>query len=240
MRAIVAALLLGPWALACDGDGAARGGPDAGPPAITFCGDRVDDDGDDRDENCPSTQPADAAPAYECDANPPDNVVAYAAFEENAQVSEGCVFVYQGETGAYYASVKVLNGQDVFGPMGESQGKCRAYTSARRHVFMTTSPVGDCPIIEFQHPDQVTNQLLSNDCRKMLRNQQFNDPGFDPDVQYLDGDLAAQRYRLAQFDTVEVACTGLNRPSGEPYANDSVFVTQATTTWTTNPDFVER
>ena len=111
------------------------------PPADTFpsdgfvfCSDRVDDDEDGADEPCAATQPADAAPDFQCTGTPPDNVYAYAKLPTNEQVNGGCVFVYQGETGAFYASVSVVDGTNPRGPMGASTGLCSFDYSARRHL----------------------------------------------------------------------------------------------------------
>jgi hypothetical protein len=43
------------------------------------------------DEPCPATQPASAAPAWDCTGPPPANVVAYADFPGTF----GCAFVYE-------------------------------------------------------------------------------------------------------------------------------------------------
>jgi len=223
--------------------GADRGG-DAGTSldacddeGLVFCADRVDDDCDGSDEPCPATQPADAAPTYTCSGAPPSSVLASASLAANDQVASGCVFVYQGESGAFYAAVSVVDGPAPRGPQGVSAGLCQFDTSARRHLFFTSSPVDDCAPVVYTYPDQVSNQLLSTTCRRMVRNIQSNDPSFTPDIQFLPGDLTAQERRLARFDVAEVACLGINNQSGMPYRTDEVFVTQSTGAFVTNAAF---
>jgi hypothetical protein len=205
--------------------------------SLVFCADRVDDDCDGGDEPCPATQPADAAPAFTCNGAAPSSVLAHAVLSSNEQVESGCVFVYQSASGAFYAAVSVTDGPSPRGPQGVSAGLCQYDTSARRHVFFTTSPVEDCADVIYTYPDQVPNQLLSTECRRMVRNIQSNDPTFTPDIQFLPGDLAAQEARLARFDTAEVACLGINNQSGMPYRTDEVFVTQSTGAFVTNAAF---
>lgn len=227
--------------------GTDRGGDDAGlsldpcgDESLVFCADRVDDDCDGGDEPCPATLPSDAAPAYACDGPAPSSVLAHATLASNEQVASGCVFVYQSESGAFYAAVSVTDGPSPRGPQGASTGLCQYDTSARRHVFFTTSPVEDCATVVYTYPDQVNNQLLSTDCRRMVRNIQSNDPNFTPDIQFLPGDLAAQEARLSRFDTAEVACLGINNQSGMPYRTDEVFVTQSTGAFVSNASFQPR
>jgi len=202
-----------------------------------FCADRIDDDCDDIDEGCPATQPIDAAPAFDCSGTPPSSVLAFATTAANDQVERACVFVYQAASGAFYVAVDVEDGPDPRGPQGVNAGLCQYDTSARRHVFLTTSPVEDCAPVVYTYPDQIANQLLSTDCRRMVRNIQSDDPSFEPDVQFLPGDLAAQEARLARFDTAEVACLGINNLQGAPYRLDEVFVTQAHAPFVLNASF---
>lgn len=202
-----------------------------------FCADRIDDDCDGIDEGCPATQPVDAAPGFDCSGPPPSSVLAFATTAANDQVERACVFVYQGASGAFYVAVDVDDGPEPRGPQGVNTGLCQYDTSARRHVFLTTSPVEDCAPVVYTYPDQVANQLLSTDCRRMVRNIQSDDPNFFPDVQFLPGDLATQEARLARFDTAEVACLGINNLQGAPYRLDEVFVTQAHAPFVLNAGF---
>jgi hypothetical protein len=205
-----------------------------------FCLDRVDDDCDGIDEPCPSTQPADIAPTWDCTTDAPVNVLASATFGSNAQVASGCVFVYQGETGAYYAAVDIVDGPEPRGPPGISQGRCAFDTGARKHLFFTTSPIASCDDVEYVYPEQPANQHLSNACRKMVRNIRQDDPRYDPDIQFLPGDRAAQEARMATFDVAEVACIGIIGRDGEPIREDEGFVSQASAAFTMHAGFEER
>ena len=221
---VSAALIL----FACDGGLFPDGECTPDEDGLAFCGDRVDDDCEGGDESCPATKPADAPPDFDCDSdNVPANVLFWTDLPSNEQVESGCVFVYQGETDAFYAAVDITNGSDPQGPEGKSTGECSYDYSARRHLFFTESPTKDCDDLEYTYPDDVANQLLSNDCRKMVRNIAQSDGDFDPDIQFLPGDLDDQRKRIERFDTAEVACLRINNASGEPYRPDEVFVTQS-------------
>jgi len=210
------------------------------PSGILFCDDRVDDNCDGEGEVCPATQPADAPPAFDCTGTPPDNVFAHASLPTNAQVAGGCVFIYQAESGAFYASVDVRDGSNPQGPMGESVGLCAYDYGARKHLFFTTAPVSECADIAYVYPDQVANQLLSNDCRKMVRNLVRDDPSFEPDIQFLPGNVDDQRARIETFSVAEVACLRINNASGAPYRPDELFVTQAEASFVENAGFVAR
>lgn len=207
---------------------------------LTFCHDRVDDTCDGVDEPCPSTQPADVAPLFACEDAPPSSVLAIARFPGNAQVAGGCAFVYQGESGAYFAAVSLVDGPDPRGPMGENVLRCGFDTGARKHAFMTTSPVESCPPLTYTYPEQPQNQLLSSSCRRMIRNVLQDDPRYTPDIQFLPGDRADQETRLATFDSVEVACIGIVGRDGEPIREEQDFVTQASAPFTLLSTFEER
>lgn len=229
-------LATGLFVAGCTGSGNDVPEP-AGAEGLIFCDDRVDDDDDGDDEPCPATQPADAPVAYDCAGAPPPSVLAHVDLPSNDQVASGCVYIYQGGTGAFYAAVDIENGPEPTGPMGQSTGLCSYDRSARRHVFMTTSPLADCPDLTYVYPDMVENQLLSNGCRRMVRNIGYSDADFDPDIQFLAGDEADQRNRIDVFDTVEVACLGINNTLGAPYRTDEVYVTQSSGSWLVNPSF---
>ena len=148
--------------------------------------------------------------------------------------------IYQGVTGAYYVAVDIEDGPSPLGPSDGPTNFCGYDFSARRHVFMTQSPSAACEDLVYQHPDQAQNQLLSNGCRKMLRNLGFGDTRFEPDIQFLDGELDAQLARLDMFDIAEVACIGINGTGGQPYRTGEIFVVQATAPWERNMGFSEQ
>lgn len=209
---------------------------------IAWCEDRADDDCDDVDEACPATQPADAAPAFGCGVaeDPPDNVLFWATPGDptNEQVASSCVFVYQGASGAFYAAVSVVDGPDPTGPPGADRGLCAYDYSARKHLFFTQPRVEDCEEVAYLYPDDVANQVLSTSCRKMVRNLARDDGDFDPDIQFLPGDLDVQRARIALFSEAEIACLRINNNLGNPYRTDEIFVTQAHAPLVENLGFV--
>lgn len=209
---------------------------------IAFCDDRVDDDCDGQDEVCPSTQPSDAAPTFTCGADEPvpSSVLAFAQLPENEQVATGCVFVYQGSSGDFFLAATVEDGAFRQGPQGQSTGLCSFDYAARKHLFLTAPPVEDCDDVVFVYPDEIDNQLLSNECRKMVRNIAVRDPDFDPAIQYLPGDEEVQRRRIARFSVAEVACVGINSTTGVPYRPDEVFVSQASAPLVENLTFEAR
>jgi hypothetical protein len=217
-----------------------------------FCGDRVDDnctveDTTDPcpesasvhnycrtgDEPCPSTQPGSAAPDWDCTGTPPDNVIAYAHFTDgNEQVVSFCTFVYESTAvaGEFYAAIKLENGTNTSGP----NNYCSADKTARRHLYYSNLDEGACPEVRYIHNYNplypVDQQLLSNECRKMIRNTQYNDPAFDPDIQYFASSRAEADAKLAILDTAEIACVGIDNIDGDPYRVGEIWVTQASQT----------
>lgn len=228
---------------------------------VGFCGDRVDDncqvdapstpcpDGPSShnycqtaDEPCPSTQPASAAPSWDCSGTPPANVIAYAAYDDsnNPNVTSFCAFVYESSAiaGEHYVAVDVTNGSNVRAAQPETPNRdCQADTFARRHFYLSDLDSGDCPDVKYIHayPNPSTgyqgypvdDQKLSNRCRKMIRNIGYNDPAFNPDIQYFAASRAEAEAKLAILDRAEVNCIGIDNLQNQPYRPTEQFYVQA-------------
>lgn len=183
------------------------------------------------DEPCPATQPADAAPDWDCTGDVPDGVVAYAAYadETNVAVRSFCAYVYASAVvdGDHYVAIRLVNGPTTAG----ADDACRADVAARRHLFFAdldgSSDPGACDGVAIVHPDDVAEQLLSNRCRKMIRNVARNDPAFEPDVQYFAAGADDAAAKLAVLDTAEIACIGIDGTNGAPIRPNEVWTVQA-------------
>lgn len=228
---------------------------------VGFCGDRVDDncqidapstpcpDGPSShnycrtaDEPCPATQPASAAPTWDCSGTPPANVLAYASYDNssNLNVTSFCAFVYESSAvaGEHYVAVAVTNGSNVRAAQpGTPNRDCQADTFARRHFYLSDLDDGDCPDVKYIHayPNPSTgyqgypvdDQKLSNRCRKMIRNIGYNDPAFNPDIQYFAASREEALAKLAILDTAEVNCIGIDNLQNQPYRTTEQFYVQA-------------
>lgn len=228
---------------------------------VGFCEDRVDDDctinvNDDpcndgvnahnlcqtADEPCPTTQPGSAPPNWDCTGTPPENVIAFALFEQsNNQVLRFCTFVYESTefAGEHYIAVDVDDGNEPNGP----NGLCAADYSARRHIFYSDleDDAGNdtgCDGVKYIHayPQEnptgesypVDDQKLSNTCRKAIRNIVRNpQANFEPDIQYFAASRSEALGKLAILDTAEVACVGIDNLDNEPYRPGEIWVVQA-------------
>lgn len=212
---------------------------------VGFCGDRVDDNCrtdvvtdscDDSnplvhhpcatgDEPCPATQPASAAPTWDCTGTPPANVKAVAAFPDDF----GCAFVYESTAfeGEHYVAVQ-----------GFPLVNCTYDNSARRHLYFSNLDEGDCPEIRYVHEYSWSEtgevyptdlQKLSNHCRKMIRNTSGNDPAFNPDIQYFAASDDEAAGKLEILETAEFVCIGIDGEDGEPYRPGEVWTVFAST-----------
>lgn len=230
---------------------------------VGFCGDRVDDNCkvedttspcptattthnycNTGDEACPATQPGSAAPQWNCQGTPPDNVIAhgYYADPSNPNVVELCVFVYESTAvpGEHYVAYSFTNGVSPFGPPSPPvtpAADCNADRAARRHLFLSNLDEGPCDGVRYIHayPNEnptndlypVDDQKLSNACRKMVKNVAFGSPGFDPEIQYFAASRAEALGKLAILDTAEIACIGIDNLSGQPYRPTERWYVQA-------------
>lgn len=235
---------------------------------VGFCGDRVDDNCavdqpndtcptstashnycNTGDEPCPTTQPGSAAPTWDCTGTPPAGVIAYARYDDaaNLNVTAFCAFVYESSAvpGEHYVAVSVTNGANVRAAKpGDPTRDCSADTSARRHLYFSNLDEGACPDVKYIHayahpsPGQVTSadypsgyptdeQKLSNGCRKMIRNITYNDPAFEPDLQYFAASRQEALAKLSLLETAEVNCIGIDNLNHEPYRATEQFYVQA-------------
>ncbi len=178
------------------------------------------------DEPCPATLPASAPPAWDCTGTAPENVVASAHFtDQNDAVTSFCAYVYESTAvpGEFYVAIDVDNGTDPYGP----EQKCSSDFGARRHLYFSNLDDGACAGLRFTYPDEVDDQILSNVCRKMIRNVVRDDPDFAPDIQYFASSRAEVDAKLAVLDTAEIACVGIDNTDGVPYRATEVWVVQA-------------
>ena len=73
----------------------------------------------------------------------------------------------------------------------------------------------------------VDEQKLSNACRKMIRNIGYNDPAFEPDIQYFAASRQEALAKLSYLETAEVSCVGIDNLQGQPYRPTEQFYVQA-------------
>lgn len=179
------------------------------------------------DEPCPQTQPASAAPDWDCTGEPPGNVVAVARYEDdgNEAVRSFCAFVYESPIvpGEHYAAMRLENGPR---PQ-EPDGKCLADQGARRHLFFSNLDEGACDGVRYRYPAELRFQVLSNACRKMIRNVARVDGTFEPDIQYFAATREEALAKLDVLETAEIACIGIDGSDGRPYRPNEVWVVQA-------------
>ncbi|MCP4498476.1 MAG: hypothetical protein GY822_00720 [Deltaproteobacteria bacterium] len=222
---------------------------------VGFCGDRVDDncrvdhpDADcttgvysheycnTGDEECPATQPASAPPTWDCATMPvPDNVIAYAHFtESNEQVQSFCVFVYESTAfaGEHYVATAISDGSNTSGP----NSLCAADKSARRHFYLSDlvdeiAAATNCAPVRCVYDGSnvpVDDQKLSNHCRRAMRNvARGAQAEFIPEIQYFAASREEATAKLDILESVEIACLGIDRNTGEPYRVGEIWVTQA-------------
>ena len=200
-------------------DGFARDAGDCGPidawrnpAAEEICGDWVDDDCADGDAACPQTAPAVAAPDWDCQGEPPNNVYAWARFGDGGRAFRdgACFLFFQAESGAFFAS-----------PRGFVMERGRVCSSFDERLYAFTRAVGECPNLliaaDFSNDPELAMQPVSSHCRKFLyamtRGGQFS---------YLTRDVDAMSRRLDLFPTLELACVGYR---GWPYGWEDVLST---------------
>jgi hypothetical protein len=189
-----------------------------------FCDDRVDDNctvdhpEDDcpfqvsvhhacntGDERCPATLPAGGPPRFDCRGPPGRGIVAWATLETpTPQVSALCVFVYESGAvpGEHLVAVHVEEGPEPIGP----DFLCSADFLYRQHLFFSNLDEGDCPPVTVPFPASADDFKVSNACRKAIRPLQFDDPIFDPDVQFFAFTAEEARAKLAILESVEIGC----------------------------------
>jgi hypothetical protein len=113
------------------------------------------------DEPCPSTQPGNAAPDWDCTGTPPDGVLAFAHHldESDPEIREFCVMIYAGAVaGESYVAFTVRNGPDFRGPdnVADDNGArqnnvCSADYGVRKHLFFSNLDEGACDGVRYEH-----------------------------------------------------------------------------------------
>lgn len=186
--------------------------PLAYPGAEGVCGDFVDDNCDDEDEDCPTTQQAGLdVPAWDCTGTPPSNVYAYARFDSGEGYFQdgGCFIFFEGLADEFYvmhtmvrastdASCDTINGCTCPSLNGWPPYDRRMY------AYTTDTDLDPCEetyLIDHAFNEQLI-QPVSNDCRRYIFQMHF----YDIPYNYVSGDLDSLRRRLEIYETLEVAC----------------------------------
>jgi hypothetical protein len=129
---------------------------------------------------------------------------------------------------------------------------CAADYSVRKHLFFSNLDEGPCEGVRYVHAYGFENcgdhpcadgeetlgyeypvdeQPLSNSCRKMVKMvpslSADNTPTARPLVNYFAGSDAELVQKLSILETVEIACVGIDNPTGAPYRPAEIFGTQA-------------
>jgi hypothetical protein len=217
--------------------GYVRDGGDCGPnDALRFpgaegiCGDRVDDNCDGRDENCPESRDGMHVPEWDCQGDPPASVYAYARFDDGGGYfrNGGCFFFFEGFPGEFY-SRRALE-RDV---PPEDEARCDSFAGCtcpslngwpsydnRLYAFTLAGDAEECPDIWLQdHGRQDDVLMVSNDCRKYL----YQLHQHSVEYSYLTGNIENLQQRLTLYPQVEVACVEDRPHRNLPY--QSLLVT---------------
>ena len=190
------------------------------PGAAEICGDRVDDDCDGGDAECPTTNPAGLTmPNWDCtDGAPPANVYAWAHFPEGNDYfqANACFVFFEGLPGEFYVErVNVTRTND--DPSCEDRNGCtcpslNGWPSYDRRLYaFTRQDVADesCDEVWIQdHGGE--DQPVSSSCRKYLYQLHY----YDIDISYIAASAEDLSRRLDRFPVVEIACA-----EDRPHAN---------------------
>ncbi|MFN3203029.1 MAG: hypothetical protein ACE366_31840 [Bradymonadia bacterium] len=182
------------------------------PGAIEICGDRVDDDCDGNDAECPTTNPAGLdMPSWDCvNGEPPANVYAWAHFPEGNEYfqANACFVFFEGLPGEFYVERVNFNRtnndpscEEINGCTCPSLNGWAAFD--RRMYAFTRQDVADESCDEVWIMDHAgEEQAVSSSCRKYLYQMHF----YDIDISYIAGSMDDLNARLDSFPIVEVAC----------------------------------
>ena len=191
------------------------------------CGDWVDDNCDEADEVCPQTQRVDAIddPDWDCTGTPPDNVFAWARFDDGQGYFEagGCVYVFEGFGQMFYAKPVIARASDD-PSCAELQGctcpSLGGWPSYDRRLYAFTTDAGADPCPEIVLDDAVRpggmrweEQPVSNHCRKYLYMLHLNPQAYS----YVSSSALALRDRLERFGQLEIACVADTPHQNLPY-----------------------
>lgn len=205
------------------------------PGAAEICGDNVDDDCDEVDGTCPTTNSADLdTPAWDCvTGSPPNNVYAWALFASGGTYFEdnGCFVLYEGLVDEFYVSRVNLNRRNPPANCNTSINGCTCpsldnWPSYDRRLYaftrLASEPCAELRIID--HGGE--SQPVSNDCRKYLYQLHY----YDIPYTYVGGSLEVAERRVALFPQVEIACASEQYPQ-------LPFASLLTTDWQRNSGF---
>ena len=210
----------------------------AHPGAEGICGDYVDDDCDGNpSEPCPETQTAAVdIPDWDCTGTAPNNVYAYARFDDGGgYYRDGSCFVFfEGLPDEFYVKHDFTRvNQDV--ACDQVNGcvcpSLNGWPSYDRRIYAMTTDSDRTPCEELQLDDtRGGGQPVSNDCRKYLYQMHF----YDIPYTYVAGSLENLEQRLSEYDTLEVSCL-----NDWPHAN-LPYQQLLTTPIVFNPGFVKK
>ena len=201
-----------------------------------ICDDYVDDDCDGEDEACPASQPDEMlVPTWDCTGAPPENVYAWAQFEDGGDhfKAGACFVFFEGKKDVFYAQrvgVEPLQAcQDkTHGCVCPSLNGWKSY-DRRLYAFTTRGEPGACETIALtDHAGE--EQPVSNTCRKYL----YQLHRYDIPYSHVASSLGALERRLGEFSTVEIACL-----EDAPHQN-LPFASLLTTSIERNEQFIKR
>lgn len=179
------------------------------------CGDLVDDSCDEADEACPTSQVAQMnVPQWDCTGTPPDNVYAWARFDDGEGYFEagGCFVFFQGSAQGYYVQRRNITRVNKNPSCDQLNGcVCPSLNNRpsydRRLYALTKSDTVD-PCEELALDDRIkgdtgdAKQPVSNTCRKYL----YQLHAYEIPYSFVASTLEHLKARLGAFPTVEIAC----------------------------------
>ncbi len=213
------------------GQGVSREGGDCGPSdplrhpsAQEICGDWVDDNCDNADSACPTSQPATLdIPSWDCRTGPtPANVYAWAEFapEDEFFQDGGCFLFFRGAPGEFYAK-KVGFVARQPGYTCPTQGNAYAYDE-RMYAHTVVAPANECPPLELiVHGPGERMQPASTDCRKFLFQLSLGST-----LSFVAASVEALEERLERMGQVEVSCSPYDGFWRSSFYHSSLMVSQ--------------
>ena len=178
------------------------------PGASGVCGDKVDDDCDQKDETCPASMPAQMnVPSWDCKTGaPPQNVYAWALVEDVGPnlITPGCMVIFAGAKDRFFVQrVGLGDTPSCTNPGSQIGCICRSQSGSgydqRLYAFTRDPDAASCPDIALGSGSE---GKVSNACRKFLY------PMGNKDLKYsfVSTNVAELDRRLKDFGKVEIAC----------------------------------